>query len=167
MKVSMVVSASENNAIGLKGNLLWRLPDDMQFFKDITWGHHVLMGRKSWEALPEKYRPLPGRQNIIITRQKDFIAAGSEIVTDIEEGISLAEKSGESELMIIGGGEIYRQALIRTDRIYLTRVHHIFNNADAYFPDLNKNEWREISKRAHPVDAKHQYAFDFLVLERR
>ena len=99
MKVSMVVAASDNNAIGLKGNLLWRLPDDMQFFKDITWGHHVLMGRKSWEALPEKYRPLPGRKNIVVTRQKDFKATGCEIVDNIDAGITLAEKNGENELI--------------------------------------------------------------------
>ena len=167
MKVSMVVAASDNNAIGLKGNLLWRLPDDMQFFKDITWGHHVLMGRKSWEALPEKYRPLPGRKNIVVTRQKDFKATGCEIVDNIDAGITLAEKNGENELMIIGGGEIYRQALDKTNRIYLTRVHHIFENADAYFPELNKNDWKEVSKKEYHTDARHQYAFDFLVFERK
>ncbi len=167
MKVSMVVAASDNNAIGLKGNLLWRLPDDMQFFKDVTWGHYVLMGRKSWEALPEKYRPLPGRKNIVVTRQKDFKATGCEIVDNIDAGITLAEKNGENELMIIGGGEIYHQALDKTNRIYLTRVHHVFENADAYFPELNKNDWKEVSKKEYHTDARHQYAFDFLVFERK
>jgi dihydrofolate reductase len=166
MKISMVVAASTNNAIGLKGKLLWNLPKDTKFFKDITRGHHVLMGRKSWEALPDGYRPLPGRVNIVVTRQNNFRAEGCVTVKGIDEGIEFARKSGEEELMIIGGGEIYKQALAKTDRIYLTRVHHSFTEADAFFPELPGNEWKEVSVVSNQADEKHKYAFDFVVLER-
>src|SRR5580698_6891699 len=125
MKISAVVAASENNAIGLKGKLLWRLPLDMEFFKNVTMGHYVLMGRKSWDALPPKYRPLSGRVNMVITRQKDFKAEEALVFPTIDEGIMYAEAHGEKELMIIGGGEIFKQALPEIDRVYLTRVHHV------------------------------------------
>ena len=161
----MVVAASDNNAIGYKGKLLWHLPRDMQFFKNITLGHQVLMGRKSWDALPPKFRPLPGRPNIVVTRQNDFIASKSKVVKTIDEGVQFAKDDGEDELMIIGGGEIYRQALSITDKIYLTRVHHIFDMADAFFPVLNPNEWKQTGIDKHPVDDKHKYAFDFLIYE--
>jgi dihydrofolate reductase len=167
MKISMVVAASENNAIGLNGRLLWNLPKDMQFFKNITLGHQVLMGRKSWDALPPKFRPLPGRPNIVVTRQPGFVARDSKVVSTIEEGVAFAKNDGEKELMIIGGGEIYRQALPITDKVYLTRVHHTFDNADAFFPVLNPKEWKQTGMEKHYPDEKHQYAFDFLVYERR
>lgn len=166
MKISQVVAASENNAIGLKGKLLWRLPLDMEFFKNVTWGHYVLMGRKSWESLPPKFRPLPGRTNIVITRQADFKPEGALVFGGIEEGIAYAQKQGETELMILGGGEIYKQALHLTDRVYLTRVHHTFTDADTFFPVLNNNEWKETSREAHHADEQHKYAFDFLVMDR-
>src|ERR1019366_2650257 len=130
MKISHVVAAADNNAIGLKGKLLWHLPLDMQFFTRVTTGHYVLMGRKSWDALPPKYRPLPGRVNIVVTRQTGFNPDGCKVVASIEEGIELARQNGETELMIIGGGEIFRQSLPYTDRIYITRVHHTFTDAD-------------------------------------
>jgi dihydrofolate reductase len=162
MKISHVVAASENNAIGLKGKLLWHLPLDMQFFNRTTMGHHVLMGRKSWDSLPAKFRPLPGRNNIVVSRKEKFNPEGCIVVRSIEEGIEYAEKKGEPELMIIGGGEIYKQSLDKTDRIYFTRVHHKFKDADAFYPVLGK-EWKELSKVQHPADEKHQYSFDFLV----
>ncbi len=162
----MVVAASDNNAIGLNGKLLWNLPKDMQFFKNITLGHQVLMGRKSWDALPPKFRPLPGRPNIVVTRQTGFEAKDSKVVRTIEEGVQFAKDDGEKELMIIGGGEIYRQALLITDKVYLTRVHHTFEEADAFFPVLNPDAWKQTSIEAHEPDQKHKYAFDFLVYER-
>ncbi len=162
----MVVAASENNAIGHQGKLLWHLPKDMQFFKEVTWGHHVLMGRKSWEALPPKYRPLQGRPNIVVTRQTDFAADGCKVVKTIDEGVLFALNNGEEELMIIGGGEIYKQSLSITDRVYITRVHHIFGEADAWFPALNAGEWKETSRIPHLQDARHIYSFDFLVYDR-
>lgn len=162
----MVVAASDNNAIGYQGKLLWNLPLDMQFFKNITLGHQVLMGRKSWDALPPKFRPLPGRPNIVVTRQQNFEANDSKVVKTIEEGIAFAKADGEDELMIIGGGEIYKQALPVTDRVYLTRVHHTFETADAFFPELPAIEWKQTNIEPHLPDEKHKYAFDFLVYER-
>ncbi|HWB64585.1 MAG TPA: dihydrofolate reductase [Chitinophagales bacterium] len=167
MKISMVVAASENNAIGLKGKLLWHLPKDMQFFKDVTEGHYVLMGRKSWEALPPKFRPLPKRPNVVITRQPGYEATGATVVPTIEAGVELARQNAEQELMVIGGGEIYKQALPVTNKVYLTRVHHVFDEADAYFPELNEGEWEITSTIKHTADEKHRYSFDFLVYERK
>src|SRR5688572_16262883 len=140
MKISAVVAASENNAIGLKGNLLWHLPKDMKYFKEVTYGHHVLMGRKSYESIPEKFRPLDGRVNIIVTRQNNFKAEGCQVVASLEDGIQFAKDNGEDELMILGGGEIYKQALSKTDKVYLTRVYHSFEEADTFFPELPETE---------------------------
>src|SRR5690348_9248531 len=111
MKISSVVAVAENNAIGKNKGLLWHLPKDLEFFRDVTYGHHVLMGRKSYESIPEKYRPLKGRINIIVTRQKDFKADGCIVVASAEEGIQYAKDNGENELMILGGGEIYKYLL--------------------------------------------------------
>lgn len=167
MTISLVVAASENNAIGLKGNLLWRLPMDMQFFKETTYGHYVLMGRKSYESIPAKFRPLDGRPNVIITRNKDYKQEGCKVVASLEEGIQFAKDNGERELMIIGGGEIYKQAFAVADRIYLTRVHHHFADADTFFPEVSSTEWKEISRIKHHKNEKHLYDFDFVVLERK
>ena len=167
MQISLVVAAAENNAIGLNGELLWRLPKDMKFFKDTTYGHHVLMGRKSYESLPPKFRPLPGRPNVIITRNKDFKAEGCKVVSSVEEGIQFAKDNGEQELMVLGGGEIYKQALALADRIYLTRVHHSFPNADTFFPELPIGQWEQASLEKHLKDEKHLYDFDFIVLNRK
>lgn len=166
MEISQIVAASDNNAIGLKGKLLWRLPIDTKYFTDVTRGHYVLMGRKSWDALPDKYRPLPDRVNIVVTRQNNFNPPGCIVVSSIEQGIEVAEAAGEEELMIIGGGEIYKQSLPYTNRVYITCVHHEFAEADAYYPQLDPNEWEEVSVEPHEKDEKHPYDFDFVVLER-
>lgn len=166
MKLSAIVAASRNNAIGLRGNLLWSLPRDMQYFKKVTYGHHVLMGRKSYESLPDAFRPLPGRINIVVTRQKDFKADGCKVVSTFEEGIQFAKESGESELMILGGGEVYAQLLSVTDRVYLTKVDYEFEEADAYFPELDMKDWKVISREKHLADSKHQYNFEFIVLDK-
>jgi len=167
MILSIVVAASENNAIGLKGELLWRLPKDTQFFKEVTWGHHVLMGRKSWEALPPKYRPLEGRTNIVVTRQTDYNAEGAKVVATVEDGIQFAKDAGEEELMIIGGGEIYKHVYPIIDKAYITRVHAVFDEADAFLPEFNMNEWTITNDVHQPVDEKHKYSFDILTMERK
>jgi dihydrofolate reductase len=167
MKISFVVAVAENQAIGKNKGLLWHLPKDMEFFKKTTYGHHVLMGRKSYESIPEQFRPLKGRVNIIVTRQQNFTAEGCRIVSSAEEGIQFAKDNGEDELMILGGGEIYKQLLDRADRIYLTRVHHSFPDADTFFPELVESDWRVISNEKHPADEKHLYDFEFIHLERK
>jgi dihydrofolate reductase len=138
----------------------------MEYFKKITTGHHVLMGRKTWDSIPAKFRPLPGRTNIIITRQKDFKAEGAVIVKSLDEGIELAKKAGETELMVIGGGEIYKQVFPKTDKVYLTKVHATFIDADAFAPNISDNHWKVVSTESHWADEKHPYHFEFVVLER-
>lgn len=167
MKISIVVAVADNNAIGKDGNLLWRLPKDMQYFKEVTWGHHVLMGRKTWDGIPPKFSPLPGRVNIIVTRQEGFVCEGCKVVKSVEEGIAFAKQSGEHELMIIGGGEIYKQALDTTDKIYLTKVHHTFADADTFFPELNGNEWTTANHEWNMADEKNEFDFEFVVLEKK
>ncbi|MCW3125932.1 MAG: dihydrofolate reductase [Bacteroidetes bacterium] len=167
MIISAVVAVGMNNEIGAKGDLLWVLPKDMAHFKNITWGHHVLMGRKSFEALPPKYRPLPGRPNIIVSRDPDLKNDGCKNVTSIEEGVKFAKDNGEEELMIIGGGEIYKLALPVTDRIYLTRVHASFPEADTHFPEINMTQWETISTELIPADEKHKYSFEIIELRKK
>lgn len=167
MKISIVVAISENNAIGSKGDLLWRLPADMKRFKEITYGHHVLMGRKTYESIPEKFRPLPGRVNIVITRSKSYSAEGCKVVSSVEEGISFARDSGENELMVIGGGEVYKQCFEKADKIYLTRVHNSFADADTFFPSITNNEWRSEKIFFHKADDKHAYDITFTNMVRK
>ncbi len=167
MKISAVVAIAQNNAIGRGGDLMWRLPNDMQRFKEITMGHHVLMGRKTYESIPPKFRPLPGRANIIVSRQPGYIAEGCKVVATVEEGIRFAADNGEDELMVIGGGEIYKQVFELTDCIYLTKVQQPFYDADAFYPEIKESDWHVRSLEHHPVDAKHAYAYDYVLLERK
>ena len=158
MLISLVVAAAQNNAIGLHNRLLWHLPNDLKFFKNITWAMPVVMGRKTFEALSGK--PLPGRLNMVITRQKDFSAEGIIVVSSMEEAISIAEKQDYKELFVIGGGEIYKQAISIADKIYLTRVDAVLEG-DTYFPVIETDTWTMVSEQSYLADAKHQYAYHF------
>ena len=166
MKVSLIVAVAENGVIGKDNDLIWHLPKDMQFFKETTTGHHVIMGRKNFESIPHKYRPLPNRTNIVITRQSDYTAEGCVVVNSVEEALKVAKSNGENEAFIIGGGQIYRIALEKNliDKIYLTKVYHSFDG-DTFFPGLN-NKWGEESKTINKTDDKHAYDFDFITLEK-
>jgi len=159
MIVSAVVATSENHVIGKDNKLLWYLPNDLKHFKEITAGHTVIMGRKTYESVG---KPLPRRRNIIITRQQITIE-GCEVVNSIEAALALCE--GEPEVFIVGGAEIYRQSLHLTDRIYLTIVHKNFEG-DSLFPELNKNEWKEVSHEDHQPDEKNFLPYSFIMLER-
>lgn len=167
MKISLVVAVSDNNAIGRAGDLLWRLPKDMQFFKTVTMGHHVLMGRKTYESIPEKFRPLPGRVNLVVTRQPGYQAPGCKVVGTVEEAIEFAKANEETELMVIGGGEIYRQLFDAADKIFLTQVHHRFADADTFFPEVVNYWWQPVFRERHFADEKHAYDFEFIVLEKK
>ncbi len=167
MKISIVVAVAENDAIGGGGDLLWRLPKDMQYFKTVTMGHHVVMGRKTYESIPEKFRPLPGRVNLVVTRQKDYVAPGCKVVSSVEEAVKFAEANEETELMMIGGGEIYREVFGIADKLYLTKVHHTFRNADTFFPEVTKFRWQPVFRERHFADEKHLYDFEFIVLEKK
>ena len=165
MIVSLIAAVSENNVIGKNNDLPCHLPADMKFFKDKTMGHCVVMGRKNFDSIPERFRPFSGRTNIVVTHKKDFSSEGINVVHSIDEAIQFAKNSGETECFIIGGGEIFRQSIDQSDKIYLTRIHHHIEG-DVFFPEINKNEWKEISRRDHAADEKNNYSFSFIELER-
>jgi dihydrofolate reductase len=159
MIVSAVVAIAENNAIGKDNKLLWSLPKDMKHFKEITYGHTVIMGRKTFDSMG---KPLPNRRNIVITRRKDLQIAGAEVTNSLADALSAC--TNEDEVFIIGGAEIYKEALKETDRIYLTRVHERFD-ADTFFPELDMDRWMETAREDHQPDEKNKIPFSFLTLE--
>jgi dihydrofolate reductase len=158
--ISIIVAADENNVIGKDNDLIWHLPDDLKFFKKLTSGHAIVMGRKTFESIG---RPLPNRTNIIITRDKKFEAEGCTVVHSLED--ALARSANDNEVFIVGGDQIYRLTLPLADRIYLTRVHHQFDG-DRHFPELG-SEWKETQSELHPKDEKHPYTFTFKTYEKR
>lgn len=160
MTKTIVVAISENNAIGKDNQLLWYLPADLKHFKNITTGHTVIMGRKTFDSVG---KPLPNRRNIIITRHVMHIE-GCEVVSSIEAALALC--ADEEEVFIVGGAEIYRQSIHLTDRIYLTIVHQKFD-ADSFFPQINFDEWRETARADHQPDEKNKLPYSFITLERR
>lgn len=161
MKVSIIAAIGENGAIGKDNQLAWNLPKDMAFFKSTTKGHHVIMGRKNYESIPEKYRPLPGRPNIVVTRQNDYEAPVAAVVNSVEEGIEHARKAGEEEAFVIGGGQIYELALERDliDIMYLTRIHESFD-ADTFFPEFDESKWEKKLIMHHEKDSENPHDFD-------
>ncbi|MBM3231212.1 dihydrofolate reductase [Candidatus Peregrinibacteria bacterium] len=162
MNVSLIVAASENNVIGKDNAIPWHLPDDLKFFRAKTEGHPVIMGRKCYESIG---KPLPNRENIVVTHRQDYHAPGCEVSPSVEEAILYAGRNHPEEIFVIGGGEIYRQALPVANRIYMTRVHaDILGNV--LFPEIDPEVWKVTEKREHPKDAKHAHAFTFLTLER-
>lgn len=164
MTISLVVAASENNVIGKNNQLLWHLPKDMKYFKNVTWGMPVVMGRKTFASIGSK--PLPGRKNIVITRQPGWNAEGVSVVNSVDAAASLAAGMNYKEIFIIGGGEIYLIAFERAKKIYMTRVRADLEG-DTYFPVIEKNDWILVSKTDNPADEKHAYAFSFQLWERK
>jgi dihydrofolate reductase len=160
MIISIVVAIAENHAIGKDNKLLWHLPNDLKHFKTITSGHTVIMGRKTYDSVG---KPLPNRRNIIITRQHIEIA-GCEVVNSLEEAVALCKTEGE--VFIVGGAEIYRQAMAITNKIYLTIVHRSFEG-DTYFPKIEENVWVETEREDHDADEKNKIAYSFITLVRR
>ncbi len=162
MIISLVVAAATNNAIGKEGVMPWHLPNDMKYFKNITWGMPVIMGRKTFESLG---KALPGRRNIVISRQEGWIAKETEVVKSIEEAIKAAARTDAKEVMVIGGGEIYRAYFEQAKRIYLTRVE-TSPEADTFFPALDPLQWKLISQLIHEADEKNAYNYSFQLWER-
>ncbi|GAA3984880.1 dihydrofolate reductase [Mucilaginibacter dorajii] len=160
MITSIIVAIAKNNAIGKENKLLWYLPNDLKHFKDVTTGHSVIMGRKTFESVG---KPLPKRRNIVVTRQAISIE-GCEVVTSIEEALALC--ADEEEVFIVGGAEIYRQSIPLTDRIYLTKVDQDFDG-DTFFPELNAAEWKETERENFEPDDKNKLKYSFITLERR
>lgn len=159
--ITIIVAVSENQVIGKDNDLIWHLSDDLKRFKALTSGHTIIMGRKTFESFP---KPLPNRTHIVITRQKNYTAPdGVIIVNSIEE--ALKNVKSDPNPFIIGGGEIYRQALPFADTIELTKVHHHFKG-DTFFPELNKTEWEKVKEELHQKDDRHAYAFSFITYKK-
>lgn len=158
MIISLVVAAAENNAIGKNNQLLWHLPNDLKFFKNTTWGMPVIMGRKTFESVN---KPLPGRFNIVITRQTGWKADGVIVAADLNEAITKAAETNCKEAFVIGGGEIYKQAIETADTIYITRVHAVIEDADTFFPEIDKSKWQQVSVEEFESDLKHRFAYSF------
>lgn len=167
MIISLIAAVAENGVIGKNNQLPWRLPADMKYFRQITLGHCVIMGRKNYDSIPLKFRPLEGRTNIIITRQKKTIAPGCIVVHSLKEAIRTARKktSGKDEVFVIGGGQIYTLALPLANKMYITHIHHSFDG-DTFFPGINWQEWKPVSKTVHQPDEKNKFAFSFCVYEK-
>lgn len=160
MTISMIAAAGENNTLGKDGKLLWHLPNDLKRFKRLTLGHPVIMGRKTFETLPH---PLPGRTNIIITRQKGYQKEGCVVVDSIEKALEAARKiKGNNEICIVGGGQIYELALPLANKIELTRIHHKFEGGDAFFPEIKQEDWLLINEEHHPANDQNVYSFTYL-----
>ena len=161
--ISIIVAVADNLAIGKGNNLLWHISEDLKYFKRITGGHTVIMGRKTWESIG---RPLPNRRNIVISRSlKVDSLAGAEVFGSLES--ALATLPANEEHFIIGGGEIYREALPLAEKLYITFVHITVNDADTFFPEVEEREWREVGRESFERGEKFGRPFEFVVLERR
>lgn len=164
----IIVATGLDNEIGANGDLLWHLPNDMRWFKKNTLGADVLMGRKTYESFPEKYRPLPERTNIVISRNDKLdLPEGAHVVNSLEAAFEFAEKCTDTEKYIIGGGNIYEQALPYCNEIVLTKVHAHFDQADTFFPEIDMNEWIEVWTEHHQADERHAYDYSFIRLARK
>lgn len=169
MTISMIAAISKNLVIGKDNDLVWRLPDDMKYFMETTSGHPVIMGRKNYESIPEKFRPLPNRTNIIITRNPNYRIQECPdciIVNSLEDAITAGKEIDPDEIFIIGGGEIYQLALPQTQKLYLTEIHEEFDG-DAYFPKIDYDQWLETSRVHHKKDDRHAHTFDYVVYHRQ
>jgi dihydrofolate reductase len=161
MTISIIAAIGRNREIGGNNELLWHLPNDMQFFKDTTENHHVIMGRRNYDSIPSKYRPLPHRTNVIITRNSDFEAAECYICTTMFDALQIARENEETEAFVIGGGQIYEWALRENlvDRMYITHVDGEFPDADTFFPAFDPNEWEVTQIMEQFVNPSHLYSF--------
>ncbi len=171
MKCALIVAMASNQTIGIDNTLPWHLPNDLKYFKQVTMAKPIIMGRKTYESIG---RPLPGRTNIVITRQTDYQAEGIVIVNSLQQALDKAEDisfvSGHEEVMVIGGAEIYQQALAQADRLYITHVHSDIDG-DAFFPKLEWNDWQESKREEHSADPagdeqKNPYDYSFVVYDR-
>lgn len=158
--ITIIAAAAENNALGKDNDLVWYLPDDFKRFKQLTTGHHIIMGRKTFESFP---KPLPNRTHIVITRQKNYAPEGCIVVGSLDKALELSKT--DDTPYIIGGGEIYKLSIQIADRIELTRVHGTFE-ADTFFPEIDENKWQLVKSEFHAADDKHKFPFTYLTYER-
>ena len=164
---SMIVAMAENRVIGINNKLPWYLPNDLKYFKQVTMGKPIIMGRKTFESIK---KPLPGRTNIVITRNQDWLADGVKVVHSIDEaynlGESVCEINGQSEVMVIGGDQIYQSSLPDVDRVYLTKVHAEVNG-DAYFPEVDWSLWKEVGREDFSAEGPNPYDYSFIIYDRK
>ena len=161
--MNIIVAIDEHYAIGRNGDLLCHMRADLQHFKALTTGHTVVMGSKTYLSLPR--RPLPGRRNIVLTRQDAALFEGAEVVRSIEDILAL--NSPANEIFIIGGGEVYRQLMPYAERLYITRIHHTWDDADTFFPTIDKSQWSVESEERHQADEQNPYDYTFRTYRRR
>ena len=167
IRLSMMVAKASNNVIGRDNKLPWYLPNDLKYFKQVTFGKPVIMGRKTWESLKG---PLPGRTNIVITRQPDYLADGAKVVASLDDAVAMAENvafiEGQEEAVIMGGAEIYSLALPQADRLYLTEVHANVEG-DTFFPEYDASEWQQIAREDFVAEGPNPYDYSCVVYERQ
>jgi len=161
--ISLIVAMDEKRGIGKSGKLPWRLSTDLKRFRELTMGRHIIVGRKTFESIG---KPLPGRHMIVVTRDEGLKPEGCLVAATVQDAIAVARERGESEVLVIGGAEIYGQSLDLADRVYLTQVHAEVD-ADTFFPEMNRDDWAEKENWYQPADDKNQYSFTFMVLEKK
>lgn len=168
MRISIIVAASENNVIGRNNSIPWHLPDDLQYFRKKTEGHPVIMGRKNFESIVSVLgKPLPNRRNIIVTRDSNYAAVGCQTASSLEEAIMYGHNDDDNEeIFVIGGGEMYKQAMDLCNYIYLTRIH-AWIAGDIVFPEIDPNVWEVVESEEHLADTKHKFAFTYLTYKRK
>lgn len=166
MRIALIVALSDNRVIGRNNQMPWHLPEDLKYFKRVTMGKTILMGRKTFESIG---RPLPGRTNVVITRQRTWQADGVRVVHSLSEGLELATSlsliDANEEVIVIGGAQIYRETLPRAQRLYLTEVHAQIEG-DTFFPEISDHEWRETGREDHQPEPANPYSHSFVVLDR-
>jgi dihydrofolate reductase len=160
--ISLMVAMDQNRVIGKNNKLPWHLPADLQYFKKVTMGHPIVMGRKTFESIG---RVLPGRENVIVTRNQEFKAEGCVVLHDIAQ-IKMFADNHDEEVFVIGGAEIFKEILPFTDRLYITEIHETFEG-DTFFPVIDENEWDEVSSNPGSIDEKNRYAHDFIILQKK
>jgi dihydrofolate reductase len=163
VKLSLLVAADEQNAIGQNNQLPWHLPNDLRYFKNLTWGLPILMGRKTFDSIG---KPLPGRKSIVITRNRNWAHHGVTVVHSVEDAVNEAKEAGAKEIFVIGGAEIFGSAFETASRIYLTRIHHRFEG-DVFFPQIPEAQWELVRAHRNEADEKNPYAHTFQVWERK
>ncbi|MBU6460237.1 MAG: dihydrofolate reductase [Proteobacteria bacterium] len=160
LPLSLIVAIAKNRVMGINNQMPWHLPDDLDYFKRITLGHHMIMGRKTFDAIG---RVLPGRKTIVVTRNPAWHASGCIRANSLEESLELSKQ--DNEIFLVGGGDLFKQSLHLAHRIYLTQINTIIQG-DTYFPIINHKIWREIKRHHHPKDSRHPLDFDFIIYER-
>ena len=163
MRLSLIAAVADNGVIGAAGDIPWRLPEDWKRFKATTLGHHLLMGRLTWESIG---KPLPGRTTVVISRGRPELPEGVHLASSLDRAIEIAAEAAETEVFVAGGAGIYRLALPRADRLYLTRVHAAIEG-DTLFPEWDQREWELVASDRHQADERHAWAFTFQVFDRR